>query len=122
VAILGLSVGSLFLRVCTHILIAMSLGLLTPGNVGYFFVFVPATAILTTLPLPFGVREAMTGALFSVAKFPPDAAIVMGFIASLVAILASLPGGIFTITGKVTLRKKKTDAPGDRVVERSTPA
>lgn len=94
------------LRIGVHILTALSLGLLTGANFQYFFIFVPIIAMLMTLPLPFGVREAAGGALFSMAGFPTDAAFVMGFLASLVGLMSSLLGGVFFITNKTHLRKK----------------
>lgn len=94
-----------FLRIGVHIFAALSLSLLTPDNYQYFFIFVPIIAMLMTLPLPFGVREAAGGALFTLAGFPSDAAFVMGFLASLVGLAASLAGGIFFITNR-TMHKE----------------
>ncbi len=90
-----------FLRIGVHILTAGALGLLTGANFQYFFIFVPIIAMLMTIPLPFGIREAVGGALFALAGFPTDAAFVMGFLASLVGIAASLLGGVFFVTGKL---------------------
>ncbi|MDR0306612.1 MAG: flippase-like domain-containing protein [Chitinispirillales bacterium] len=97
----GLSVLIQFLRIGVHILTAAALGLLTVANFQYFFIFVPIIAMLMTIPLPFGVRETAGGALFALAGFPREAAFVMGFLASLIGIAASLLGGVFFVTGKV---------------------
>jgi uncharacterized protein (TIRG00374 family) len=85
------------LRIGVHILSAHSLGLLTGNNFHFFFIFVPIIAMLMTLPLPFGVKEAAGGILFSLAGFPTGAAYVMGFLASLVGLAASFIGGLFYI-------------------------
>jgi uncharacterized membrane protein YbhN (UPF0104 family) len=90
-----------FLRISVHVLTAASLGLLTAENFQYFFIFVPMIAMLMTIPLPFGVREAAGGALFALAGFPGDAAFIMGFLASLIGIAVSALGGVFFVTGKI---------------------
>ena len=95
-----------FMRIGVHLLTAQSLGLLTADNFHYFFIFVPIIAMLMTLPLPFGVREAAGGTLFSLAGFPEGASYIMGFLASLVGIAASSFGGLFYITDR-TLSKEQ---------------
>ena len=97
----GLSILIQFLRIGVHIFTAAALGLLTGTNFQYFFIFVPIIAMLMTLPLPFGVRETAGGALFALAGFPREAAFIMGFLASLIGIAASLLGGVFFVTGKI---------------------
>ncbi len=101
------------LRIGVHILVACSLGLLTIDNFHYFFIFVPIIAMLMTLPLPLGVREAVGGTLFSLAGFPTNAAYVMGFLASLVGLAASFIGGLFYITDR-TLFKEQHENTIDR--------
>jgi uncharacterized protein (TIRG00374 family) len=100
-AVAALAALTQFLRIGVHVLTAASLGLLTVENFQYFFIFVPIIAMLMTIPLPFGVREAAGGTLFSLAGFPREAAFIMGFLASLIGILVSLLGGIFFVTGRV---------------------
>jgi len=95
-----LSILIQFLRIGVHILVAASLGLLTGANFQYFFIFVPIIAMLMIIPLPFGVRETVGGALFALAGFPKDAAFIMGFLASLIGIAASLLGGVFFVAEK----------------------
>jgi hypothetical protein len=102
-----------FMRIGVHLLVAMSLGLLTQENFQYFFIFVPLIAMLMTLPLPFGVREAVGGTLFTMAGFPSEAAYVMGFLATLVGLAASFIGGLFYITER-TLSKEKHENRLDR--------
>jgi hypothetical protein len=90
-----------FLRISVHVFTAAALGLLTLENFQYFFIFVPIIAMLMTVPLPFGAREAFGGVLFALAGFQPEAAVVMGFLASLIGIAVSSLGGIFFVTGKI---------------------
>jgi hypothetical protein len=85
------------LRIGGTITCAAALGLLTPANVQYFFIFVPMLAMLMIIPLPFGVREGIGGTLFMLAGFAPQAAFIMGFLTSIVGIIVSLPGGFFFI-------------------------
>jgi hypothetical protein len=82
------------LRIGGNITIAASLHLLTPANAHYFFIFVPMLAMLMIIPLPFGVREGVTGALFTLAGFQKEAAVVMGFLSSIVGIIVTLPGAV----------------------------
>ena len=98
-----------FLRIGVHALVAASLGLLSVSNFQYFFIFVPVIAMLMTIPLPFGVREAAGGALFALAGFPVDAAFVMGFLATLVGLGASFLGGLFFVIDKGALQGKKDE-------------
>jgi uncharacterized protein (TIRG00374 family) len=95
------------LRIGVHLFAAVSLGLLTASNYQYFLIFVPIIAMLMTIPLPFGVREAAGGALFTFAGFPPEESFVMGFLATLVGLAASFLGAIFFIAEKNLLRSKK---------------
>jgi uncharacterized protein (TIRG00374 family) len=83
------------LRIGVHICCAGSLGLLSMHNLLYFFIFVPIIALVMIVPLPFGIRESVGGALFSLSGFAPDTAIIMQFLATLVGIAASLLGGVF---------------------------
>lgn len=94
-----------FLRIGVHIFCAHSLGLLTGTNFHFFFIFVPIIAMLMTLPLPFGIREAAGGTLFSLAGFPTEAAYVMGFLASIVGLAASFLGGLFYILDHTLTRE-----------------
>ncbi|GBU21584.1 hypothetical protein R80B4_01480 [Fibrobacteres bacterium R8-0-B4] len=100
-AVAALSAVTQFLRIGVHILTAASLGLLTVDNFQYFFIFVPIIAMIMTVPLPFGVREAAGGALFALAGFPKEAAFIMGFLASLIGITASVLGGVFFVTERM---------------------
>ncbi|HEX3019529.1 MAG TPA: lysylphosphatidylglycerol synthase transmembrane domain-containing protein [Chitinispirillaceae bacterium] len=104
-----LSVVTQFFRIGVHTFVASSLGLLSLANFQYFFIFVPLMAMLMTIPLPFGVREAVGGTLFTLAGFPTNEAYVMGFLASLVGIGASCLGGLFFVTDKIVIQGKKNE-------------
>lgn len=104
----ALAVVVQFLRVSVHVLCAASLGLVAGGSLYYFFIFVPVLAMTMVAPLPFGVRESIEGSLFAVAGFRPEAAVVMGFLASLVGIAVSLLGAVFFLAGKRYTREVPT--------------
>ena len=108
-SVASLSTVIQFLRIGVHALTAVSLGLLTTSNFQYFFIFVPVIAMLMTIPLPFGVRETAGGALFAFAGFPTEAAFVMGFLASIVGLVASALGGIFFIAEKNFISGKSNE-------------
>ncbi len=95
-----------FLRVAVHVLCAAALGLATLGTLHYFFIFVPILAVTMIAPLPFGVREGLEGSLFALAGFRPDAAVVMGFLASVVGITVSLLGAVFFLIGRRYVRRE----------------
>jgi hypothetical protein len=103
-AVAALASLTQFLRIGVHVLTAAALGLLSAENFQYFFIFVPIIAMLMTIPLPFGVREAFGGALFALAGFPSEAAFIMGFLATLIGIAVSSLGGVFFVTGKIYKR------------------
>jgi uncharacterized protein (TIRG00374 family) len=96
-----------FMRIGVHVLCAGALGMLSAGNIHYFFIFVPILAMMMVVPLPFGVRESVGGALFALAGFQADAAIVMGFLATLVGSAASLAGGVLFVMNKIQLSRKQ---------------
>jgi len=89
------------LRIGVHVLCAAALGLVSLGNLHYFFIVVPFLAMTMVIPLPFGIREAAEGSLFAMAGFQPEAAMVMGFLASVVGIAVSLVGAVRFVAGRV---------------------
>jgi hypothetical protein len=97
-----------FMRIGVHIMCAGALGLLSAANIHYFFIFVPILAMMMVVPLPFGVRESVGGTLFAFAGFQVQAAIVMGFLATLVGSAASLVGGILFVMNKLHRTRKAT--------------
>jgi hypothetical protein len=82
-----------------------SLGLLTAANMHYFLMIVPFVAIIMIVPLPFGVRESIGGVLFALAGFDANAAIVMGFLASLVGVAVSMAGGVLLLGTRMSARR-----------------
>ncbi|NIA29540.1 MAG: flippase-like domain-containing protein [Actinobacteria bacterium] len=91
------------LRVCTHILTARAVGVHV--NAIYFFVFVPIIAMAASLPISLGgigVREQSGVTLFAQAGVPSTAVVVFEFLAYLVGVVATIPGGII-----FALRKEK---------------
>jgi uncharacterized protein (TIRG00374 family) len=93
-----------FLRVAVHVLCAVALGIASAATLHYFFIFVPVLAVSMVVPLPFGIREAAEGSLFALAGFRPEAAMVMGFLASLVGISISMVGAVYFVAGKKHLK------------------
>ncbi len=94
-SLLGISLVVQTLRVTTHMLVAGALDIHL--ELGYFFLFVPLLAAMVMLPVSIngiGVRESMGAVLFGVAAVAPAAASAMQFLAYLVAVIASLVGGV----------------------------
>jgi uncharacterized protein (TIRG00374 family) len=119
-----LSILVQFMRVTVHIACGASLGLLTTHNIQYFFVFVPIIAIIMLAPMPFGIKEGLEGSLFYLAGFSPlapQAPIVMGFLASIVGIAASLMGGVFFIFMRIRLPLRPTADISSTADERLVP-
>ncbi|MCU0608292.1 MAG: flippase-like domain-containing protein [Chitinispirillaceae bacterium] len=88
------------LRISTHIAVAASLGILTQGNLPFFFILIPLMSLVMIVPLPFGVRETIGGSLFALSGIPAGAAYIMQFMATIIGFAGSLWGGIeFLITG-----------------------
>ena len=96
--LLRLFVISIFvqvLRVLTHVLAARSIGVET--NIFYFFIFIPIIAMAASLPISFGgigVREQSGVTLFSKVGIASNSVVVFEFLAYIVGIISSLPGGI----------------------------
>jgi uncharacterized protein (TIRG00374 family) len=83
------------LRMSTHIFCAAAIGIFAFNTIHYYFVIIPITAIFMMVPLPFGVRETIAGAIFFAAGFSVDAATVMQFLATVAGIIGSLAGAVF---------------------------
>lgn len=90
------------LRISVHIFCAASLGIFVFGQLHYFFVIIPITAILMMIPLPFGVIPAIAGAIFAAAGFSQENATIMEFLATIAGIIGSLAGAIFFFIDKKT--------------------
>ncbi|MDZ7315693.1 MAG: flippase-like domain-containing protein, partial [candidate division KSB1 bacterium] len=92
-----------FLRILTHYFTALSVG--TKVGLSPFMIFIPLVAFFASLPISFGgigVREQSAAVLFSQVGLAAPQAVAFEFLAYLVGIFASLPGGIV-----FTLRKTK---------------
>jgi uncharacterized protein (TIRG00374 family) len=98
VAIISLVIQAM--RISVHIFAAMALGLFTLATAPYFFIIVPITALIMLVPLPFGVKESIAGALFAAAGFTIDGATIMEFLATIIGITGSMAGMYFFISEK----------------------
>ncbi|ERP31371.1 lysylphosphatidylglycerol synthase transmembrane domain-containing protein [Chitinivibrio alkaliphilus] len=99
VAIYSFSIQTL--RIVVHILCAAALGMYSHDRLPYFFIIIPIISLVMVVPLPFGVKEVFGGKLFMAAGFPSSATI-MELLASIVAILCSLAGGVTFLMGNHT--------------------
>ena len=99
------SLGVQILRVATHILVAMGLGLaLGTAHLLQFFVLVPLLGILIALPVSInglGVREVAAADLFVAVGLVSAGsdAVAIEFLAYAVMVLVSLAGGVMFLTG-----------------------
>ena len=89
------------LRILTHFFLGLSVGIgLSPV---YFFLFIPVVAVMASLPVSFGgigLREQTAVLLFGGMGVMAPRAFSMEFLAYIVAVLSSLPGGIVFVTRK----------------------
>jgi len=99
VILLSLVIQSL--RILTHYVLARSLGVnVSPAA---FFIIVPVIAIAASLPVSFGgigIREQTGIILFALVGISEVKAFSIEFMAYLIAIISSVPGGIIFITRK----------------------
>jgi glycosyltransferase 2 family protein len=97
------------LRVVTHVLAARSVGVET--NISYFFVFIPIIAMAASLPISFGgigVREQSGATLFAQIGVAANLVVIFEFIAYLVGVFASIPGGVIFILRKGEAKSELT--------------
>lgn len=83
------------LRVLVHFWAAKAVGVQT--NVFYFFVFVPIIAMAASLPISvggIGVREQSGVSMFASVGIAASQVVSFEFLAYLVAVISTLPGGI----------------------------
>lgn len=83
------------LRILTHYWAAYALGVRTYIN--YFFLFIPIVALVASLPISLGglgVREQSAATLFGQIGLPSVQVVAFEFLAYLVGILATVPGGV----------------------------
>lgn len=97
------------LRIIVHYFCALSVGLNL--HIKYFVIFIPIIALLSSLPISIGgigIRESSAVALFSQLKtLQPGSVVAFEFLAYLVGLIATIPGGLFFI-----LRKEKNSPKG----------
>ena len=108
--ILVVSVFVQFLRVVTHYFAGLAVGVHV--SLVYFLVFIPIVALMASLPVTFGgigMREQTGVALFSQIGLPPSSVTAMEFLAYLVGVLSSLPGGVYFLLRREQFRAA-TDA------------
>ncbi len=95
------------LRILVHYCAALSVGVQL--HLKYFIIFIPVIALLSSLPISIGgigIREGSAVALFSqVDSLLPESIVAFEFLAYLIGLIATIPGGIFFV-----LRREKFDA------------
>lgn len=107
ISVLAVSFLVQLLRVLTHVLAARSVGV--DNRIYYFFVFIPIIAMAASLPISLGgigVREQSSVALFARIGVAANLVVAFEFIAYLVGIIASLPGGVVFVLRKSAAREE----------------
>ena len=106
--LLGLSLLIQALRVLTHVLIGLALGIAIDFNVlCQFFIYVPLLGLAIILPISIaglGVRESLGILLFANAGIMETDAFAMEFLTYPVSILVSLVGLLFFVSRKSPAR------------------
>jgi uncharacterized protein (TIRG00374 family) len=101
------------LRVFTHILVAISLGIaIAPTVIGLFFVFVPLLSLAMIPPITInglGIREGLGILLFSQAGIGQTDAFAIEFLTYVVSVSVSLLGLVSFLTRGVTRKRPKDD-------------
>ncbi len=93
--VMAVSVAVQMLRITVHYFAALAVGVRV--EFGFFLVFVPIIALLASLPVSIGgigVREQSGVLLFSQIGVAEPAAVAMQFLAYLVGVVATIPGGL----------------------------
>ncbi len=103
-AIFAFSVVVQLLRMLTHILVALGLGLaLTGTQMVQLLVLVPVLAVMLTLPVTIngiGLRESLSAELLVAAGLAAPHAVAMEVAAYLVQVIFSLQGGVLLWLGR----------------------
>lgn len=97
--ILFLSIIIQSARIIMHYLVARSLGVNIA--VSFFFLIIPFIAIIASLPVSFGgigVRESAGMFLFGIIGLAEGFAVTIEFLAYVIAVVSSIPGGILFIS------------------------
>jgi uncharacterized protein (TIRG00374 family) len=101
VRIFGIAMVVQILRILTHLLMALAIGVRIPSV--YFFVFIPIIGIISSLPISvggIGVREQSSVTLFGQLGISPGPVVAFEFLAYFISIIATLPGGVLFIFRK----------------------
>ncbi len=104
------------LRISTHYAGALALNANGQANISiwYFFIFVPIIFIISLLPITIGgigVRESMGVLFFGYVGISGNLAFSIEFLAYVIGIFASLPGGMaFLLRRHGEVRKKAAEA------------
>ncbi len=104
VQVLAISLVVQLLRVLVHYWAALAVGVST--SIFYFLIFVPIIALFASLPISFGgigVREQSGVAVFSTIGVLASKVVTFEFLAYIVGIVATIPGGLI-----FALRKEDT--------------
>lgn len=103
-----------FLRLMTHVLVALGLGFAISGSqVVQLLVLVPMVAISLTLPVTIngiGLRESVSAELLTSAGLLASEAVAMGVAAYFVQVIFSLVGGVLLLVGRRGGKRPGTDA------------
>lgn len=95
------------LRIFVHFFAALSVGL--NAHIKYFFIFIPVIALLASLPISIGgigIRESSGVALFSqVNSWQAETIVAMEFLAYLIGLLSTIPGGLIFMLRKEKLQQ-----------------
>ena len=104
--VIGIAIIVQSFRILTHYLLSLALGV-TISPV-YFFLFIPIIAIMAALPISMGglgVREQTGVLLFVAVGMIESEAVSMEFMAYIIAVMTSLPGGLLFVFRKHTNKK-----------------
>ncbi len=108
--LLGLSLFIQALRVLTHVLIGIALGIAIDINtLCQFFVYVPLLGLAIILPISIaglGVRESLGILLFANAGITETDAFAMEFLTYPVSVLVSLVGFLFFVSSRSSARRE----------------
>jgi len=103
------------LRIVVHYFSALSVSL--NPHIKYFIIFVPIVALMSSLPISIGgigIRESSAVVLFSQIKtFQLESVVAFEFLAYLIGLIATIPGGLFFILRKekISLKDKAEELP-----------
>ncbi|MBN2000085.1 flippase-like domain-containing protein [candidate division KSB1 bacterium] len=101
-----------FLRVLTHYFAALAVGVHV--HIIYFFVFIPIIALAASLPVSIGgigVREQSGVSLFSSVGLASGSVVAFEFLAYMMSIVATFPGGvIFVMRRSLPAQEKAADS------------